>query len=61
MKDLKNIAISIAIVAPFFIAIVVINHYSEKGGWLQGEYDPLWYIVPILAALVAFLIFKTRD
>ncbi len=60
-KDLKLIFTSLLIVAPFFVAIVLIKHFTDKYDVLQGEYAGLWYILPIMAALVVFLVVKTRD
>jgi len=61
MKDLKNVAISIGIVAPFFVAIWLIDSLSDKLNWFQSEYGPLLYIVPILAIFVIFMLINTRD
>ena len=60
-KDLKNVAISISIVAPFFVAIWLIDMLSDKFNWFQTEYGPLLYIVPILVVFVVFMLIKTRD
>ena len=61
MKDLKLILKSLLIVAPFFVAIVLIDHFTDEFDLLQGEYAPLWYILPIMAILAGYLIIKTRD
>lgn len=60
MINFKLILKSIAVVAPFFVAIVVIDILTDKINILQGEYAPLWYVLPVMAILAAYLIIKSR-
>lgn len=60
MKDLTLIARSVLFIAPFFVAIVLIDIFTDKLNILQGEYAPLLYIVPIIGILVFWLYKSTR-